>query len=67
MNRFKTLEQLLEEQEGVEEIETQPIVFTDHTGRKQTTHVLGEPSVNRNAVGFEVANESCFDIDDIQY
>lgn len=53
--RFKTLEQLLEEQNPEEDNkDVQPIVFTDHTGRKQTTRTLGESTVNRNAVGFEV-------------
>ena len=56
--RFKTLEQLLEEQnEGGDDKEVQPIVFTDHTGRKQQQRVLGDSavaSVNRNAVGFEM-------------
>ena len=58
VNRFKTLQQLLEEQnENAEETDFQPIVFTDHTGRKTKTRTLEESSlasVNRNAVGFEV-------------
>lgn len=57
---FKTLEQLLEEQHGSDDDkEVKPIVFTDHTGRKQQTRVLGDSavsSVNRNAVGFEVSD-----------
>ena len=55
---FKTLQQLLEEQnENAEETNFQPIVFTDHTGRKTKTRTLDESSlssVNRNAVGFEM-------------
>ena len=56
--RFKTLEQLLQEQSrGEETDEVKPIVFTDHTGRQAQSRVWGEndlSSVNRNAVGFEV-------------
>lgn len=56
--RFKTLEQLLQEQSrGEETDEVKPIVFTDHTGRQAQSRVWGEndlTSVNRNAVGFEV-------------
>lgn len=63
--RFKTLQQLLEEQEGAEETEVQPIVFTDHTGRTQTTRVLGESTVDRNAVGFEVVYQLNSHVDDI--
>ena len=56
--RFKTLEQLLQEQSrGEETDEVKPIVFTDHTGRQAQSRVWGEndlSSVNRNAVGCEV-------------
>lgn len=56
--RFKTLEQLLQEQSrGEETDEVKPIVFTDHTGRQAQSRVWGENDlslVNRNAVGFEV-------------
>lgn len=61
--RFKTLEQLREEQNPEEDNQdVQPIVFTDHTGRKQTTRTLGESTVNRNAVGFEVISFSVYHI-----
>ena len=56
--RFKTLEQLLQEQSrGEETDEVKPIVFTDHTGRQAQSRVWGENDlsrVNRDAVGFEV-------------
>ena len=55
---FKTLEQLLQEQNrGEEAEEAKPIVFTDHTGRQAQSRVLGMEDVskvNRDAVGFEV-------------
>ena len=56
-SRFKTLEQLLQEQ-GEEDQEVKPLVFTDHTGKEDTTRIVGAGlnpiQVDRNAIGFEV-------------
>lgn len=62
-SRFKTLEQLLQEQG--EEQEVKPLVFTDHTGKEDTTRIIGAGlnpiQVDRNAIGFEVS--LCFGYD----
>ena len=59
-DRFKTIEQLLEEQEELSQSSESrsPMVFTDHTGREAKTKTMESEftlsKVDRNAVGFEV-------------
>ena len=59
--RFKTVDQLLQEQnegKGENEEEPKPVIFTDHTGRidRKVDASMGFAlsSVDRKAVGFEV-------------
>lgn len=58
--RFKTIEQLLEEQnQGKEkEEESKPIIFTDHTGKidrqVDASNGFTLSSIDRKAIGFEV-------------
>lgn len=58
--RFKTIEQLLEEQEELSPSSESksPMVFTDHTGRETKLKTMDSEftlsKVDRSAVGFEV-------------
>ena len=60
--RFKTLEQLLEEEgeDDDKDVTSKPYIITDHTGKQAKTGVYGDSvsSVNRNAIGFEVYKRS---------